>query len=308
MSSTAVAAEATARAARLTGFACALVGAVAFSGKAILAKLMYRHGADAVLVLFWRMAFAIPFFLLMVWWSGRGKERIDTRTLVRVLMLGFFGYYLASYLDFLGLEYVSASLERLILYLNPTIVLLLGMVFFHKRATRWQLWAMAVSYCGVVLAFAHEVGFEGHAHGHRWGAGLRQRGELCRLPQRQRPDGAAPGFAASGGLGQLGGLSCCASLQGLIAQALARPAGHAGAGAVVGRRLQCHRVCTVIPMLLVMMGIERLGSATAAQVGMVGPMSTVIMGVLILGEPFTVWMGLGTALVLVGVAMLARQR
>jgi drug/metabolite transporter (DMT)-like permease len=305
MSPPAPTAEANARAARLAGFAFALVGAVAFSGKAILAKLMYRHGVDAVLVLFWRMAFAIPFFMLMVWWSGRGKPHLDTRTLVRVLMLGFFGYYLASYLDFLGLEYVSASLERLILYLNPTIVLLLGMVFFHKRATRWQLWAMAVSYCGVVLAFAHEVGFEGartaiggalvFGSAVSYAVYLSGSGQLVQRLGSLRLVGWASSVAC---------ILCI--VQGLVLKPW--PVLMATPAPVLWLSALNATVCTVIPMLLVMMGIERLGSATAAQVGMVGPMSTVIMGVLILGEPFTVWMGLGTALVLVGVAMLARQR
>ena len=290
---------------RLWGFAFALVGAVAFSGKAILAKLMYRHGVDATLVLFWRMAFAIPFFVAMAWWGGRGQDAMDRRLLGRVLLLGFFGYYLASYLDFLGLQYVSASLERLILYLNPTIVLLIGLVFLHKQVTRWQLLAMAVSYAGVLLAFVHEVSFDGaqtalgaalvFASAVSYAVYLSGSGELVKRLGSLRLVGWASMVAC---------VLCI--VQGFVLKDL--PTLAATPVPVLWLSVLNALVCTVIPMLLVMMGIERLGSTTAAQVGMVGPMSTVIMGVLILGEPFTVWMGLGTALVLAGVAMLARPR
>src|SRR5580698_1181000 len=146
---------------RRRGLLLASLGAIAFSGKAIIVKLAYRHGVDAVTLIMYRMLFALPMFLILAWWAGRGKSPLTWRDARAVLGLGFSGYYLASFLDFAGLAYVSASLERLILYLNPTIVLLIGVTFFRKRVTRAQLAALAVSYCGVLCVFGREVSLTG---------------------------------------------------------------------------------------------------------------------------------------------------
>jgi drug/metabolite transporter (DMT)-like permease len=107
----------------VSGILLGSAGAVAFSGKAIIVKLAYRYGVDAVTVLMYRMLFAFPLFLLLAWWAGRGKTPLTRNDWLVLAGLGFSGYYLASFLDFAGLQYVSANLERLILYLNPTIVL-----------------------------------------------------------------------------------------------------------------------------------------------------------------------------------------
>lgn len=101
-----------------------MLGAIAFSGKAIIVKLAYRYGVDAVTLIMYRMLFALPIFALMAWWSSRGKPAPTRQDWWGILGLGVTGYYLASFLDFAGLAYISASLERLILYLNPTLVLL----------------------------------------------------------------------------------------------------------------------------------------------------------------------------------------
>ena len=108
----------------LTGLALAVVGTLGFSGKAIIVKLAYRHGVDAVTLIMLRMLFALPVFMAMAWWASRGQARLARKDWVGVFLLGFSGYYLSSFLDFAGLVYIGASLERLILYLNPTIVML----------------------------------------------------------------------------------------------------------------------------------------------------------------------------------------
>jgi drug/metabolite transporter (DMT)-like permease len=146
---------------RLWGLGLALAGSIAFSGKAIIVKLAYRHGVDAVTLIMYRMLFALPLFVALAWWAGRDKPPLTRRDLRVIAGLGFSGYYLASFLDFAGLQYVSASLERLILYLNPTLVLFLGAVLFKHRVQRAQLVALAVSYGGVLLVFGHEARFTG---------------------------------------------------------------------------------------------------------------------------------------------------
>ena len=282
----------------LPGLALAVFGAIAFSGKAIIVKLAYRYGVDAVTLIMYRMLFALPIFLVMAWWASRGKAPLTGRDWLGVIGLGITGYYLSSFLDFLGLQYITASLERLILYLNPTLVLLLGWLLYRKAFRPMQLAGMAISYCGVLLVFGHEVqaarraGRAGHA------AGVRQRRDLRHLPGVQRRVGAAPGLAAAGGAGDFGGLPVLpAAVRGVA------PAGSAleVAPQVIWLSVLNATLCTAVPVLLVMMAIERIGPALSAQTGMVGPMSTILMGVLILGEPFTAWIAAGTVLVIAGI-------
>jgi uncharacterized membrane protein len=139
----------------------ALLGSIAFSGKAIIVKLAYRYGVDAVTLIMYRMLFALPIFAVMAWWASRGKPPLTRKDWLGVLGLGLTGYYLASFLDFAGLAYISASLERLILYLNPTLVVMLGWVLY-RRGIHWgQAVGMLISYCGVVLVFGHEANLQG---------------------------------------------------------------------------------------------------------------------------------------------------
>lgn len=287
------------------GLALAVAGAIAFSGKAIVAKLLYRHGVDAVTVLFFRMLFALPFFLAMAWWAGRGKPALSSQDKRLVVLLGFSGYYLASFLDFLGLQYVSASMERLILYLNPTIVLLLGALLFGKKPSGRQLAAMVVSYAGVALVFGQELGSQGpHAalgallvlgSAVSYAVYLAYSGEAVRRLGALRLVGLASTLACGLCIGQF--------------FLLRSPAVALGVGpAVLSLSLLNATICTVAPVLMVMMAIERIGPALAAQTGMVGPMSTLAMGILVLGEPFTVWIAAGTVLVLAGIWLLARWR
>src|SRR5262245_57062170 len=144
-----------------TGLAMAGAGAVAFSGKAIVVKLSYRYGVDAVTVIMYRMLFALPMFLALAWWSGRDQPALTARDWRTLLGLGFSGYYLASFLDFAGLQYISASLERLILYLNPTIVLVLSIFLFGQRVSRAQWGALALSYVGVLVVFGQDLQLSG---------------------------------------------------------------------------------------------------------------------------------------------------
>jgi drug/metabolite transporter (DMT)-like permease len=134
-----------------SGVLLALAGSIAFSGKAIIVKLGYRYNVDAVTLLMLRMLLALPFFVVLSWWASRGKAALTRTQWLKVIFLGFSGYYLASFLDFAGLQYISASLERLILYLNPTIVLVLGWLLWGKKITRNQMLAFALSYAGVLL-------------------------------------------------------------------------------------------------------------------------------------------------------------
>ena len=280
-----------------TGLALALLGSIAFSGKAIIVKLAYRYGVDAVTLIMYRMLFALPIFAVMAWWASRGKPPLTRKDWLGVLGLGLTGYYLASFLDFAGLAYISASLERLILYLNPTLVVVLGWVLYRRSITWGQALGMLISYCGVVLVFGHEANLQGANAA--WGTllvflsavsyaiYLVYSGEMVRRLGSLRLVGLATSVAC---------LLC------LLQFVLLRPMSAAVvAPEVVWLSILNATLCTAAPVLMVMMAIERVGAGTTAQTGMVGPLSTILMGVWILGEPFTVWVAAGTALVLAGI-------
>ena len=289
------------------GLAMGMLGAIGFSGKAIIVKLAYRHGVDTVTLLMLRMLLALPFFMAMVWWTQHRKGSVPVRLSVRewlgVVWLGFCGYYLASLLDFAGLQYVSASLERLILYLYPTLVLLLGILLYGKRASRHQWIGMAVSYVGVVAVFAHEVRLTGADVGLGaalvFGSAVSYALYLSYSGEMVRRLGAL----------RLVGLASCVACVLCVGQfVLLRPMSVvAELGAEVWWLSVLNAsLCTVLPVVLVMLSIERIGSALASQAGMVGPMSTLVMAALVLDEPLSPWLLLGTALVMSGVFICSR--
>ena len=308
MSSTVSSASAGAAAAReravWPGLLLASTGAIAFSGKAIIVKLAYRYGVDAVTLIMYRMLFALPLFMLLAWWAGRGKPALTQRDWIVVVGLGFTGYYLASFLDFAGLAYVTAGFERLILYLNPTLVLAMGVLLFKRRVTRRQLIALGVSYCGVLLVFGHEMTALGPhvALGAAlvFGSAVSYAIYLVYSGEEVRRLGAL----------RLTGLATTVACLFCIAQfALLRPlSALAVAPEVIWLSVLNATLCTFAPVLMVMMAIERIGATIAAQTGMIGPLSTILMGVVILGEPFTVWIAAGTVLVLAGIWLLAKWR
>jgi drug/metabolite transporter (DMT)-like permease len=282
----------------------ATFGAIAFSGKAIIVKLAYRYGVDAVTLIMLRMLFALPIFAVMAWWASRGAPPLARKDWLGVVALGFTGYYLSSFLDFSGLAFVSASLERLILYLNPTIVMVLGLVLYKRHVTGRQMAGMAISYSGVLLVFGQELSLQG-AHialgtllvfmsAVTYAIYLVYSGELVRRLGALRLVGLATSVACL----------CC------IAQfLLLRPLSAAAvAPEVIGLSLLNATLCTAAPVLMVMMAIERIGASLTAQTGMVGPLSTILMGVVVLGEPLTAWVAAGTALVIAGIFVFTRAR
>src|ERR1700723_1586202 len=291
-----------ASAARRRGLLLAACGAISFSGKAIIVKLAYRYGVDAVTLIMYRMLFALPMFVLLAWWAGRGKPSLTWRDARTVLGLGFCGYYLSSYLDFAGLRYISASLERLILYLSPTLVLALGVLIFKRRVTSRQIIALAVSYAGVLCVFGKEATLKGanvplgatlvFGSAVSYAVYLAYSGEEVKRLGALRLTGLATSVACIICIVQFLILRPWSALM-VAPQVLWLSALHA-------------TVCTFAPVLMVMMAIERIGASLTAQAGTVGPLSTILMAVVLLGEPFTVWIALGTVLVLGGIWLLTR--
>ena len=289
---------------KTSGLLLALLGAMAFSGKAIIVKLAYRYGVDAVMVIMLRMLFALPIFAAMAWWASRGQARLGARDWLGVLGLGVTGYYLASFLDFVGLQYITASLERLILYLNPTLVMLLGWLLYRRPWTRVQLAGMAVSYAGVLLVFGQELRLEGSnvplgallvfVSTISYALYMVYSGQLVRRLGSLRLVGLATSVAC---------VLCIA--QYLVLRPVADV--FTVAPEVIWLSLLNALLCTAVPVLLVMMAIERVGAAATSQAGMVGPISTIMLGVWLLGEPFTLWLAAGTVLVIAGIFVFTRS-
>jgi len=293
-----------------TGMLLAAMGAIAFSGKAIIVKLAYRHQVDAVTLIMLRMLFALPLFMGMAWWgtyrqSGGLSVALSRRDWGGIVGLGFTGYYLASFLDFAGLQYISASLERLILYTSPTLVMGLGWLFYGRTIRRAQVWGMGISYLGVLLVFGQEVRLDGGSvalgavlvflSAVSYAIYLTYSGELV---QRM------------GSLRLVGMATTVACILCILQYIFLRPLNWSAvqvAPDVIWLSLLNATLCTVVPVLLVMMAIERIGAGATAQTGMIGPMSTIMMGVWILDEPFTAWVGIGTGLVVIGILVFSNS-
>jgi drug/metabolite transporter (DMT)-like permease len=250
------------------------------------------------------MLFALPLFIVLAWWAGRGKRPLTWRDGGTVLGLGFCGYYLSSFLDFAGLRYVSASLERLILYLNPTLVLGFGVFLFHKKVTRSQILALGVSYCGVLCVFGREMSLQGtdvplgatlvFLSAVSYAVYLTYSGEEVKRLGALRLTGLATTVAC---------LICMAQffvLRPVSAMIVPSP--------VLWLSVLNATLCTFAPVVMVMMAIERIGASLTAQAGTVGPLSTILMAVVLLGEPFTMWIAAGTVLVLTGIWLLTRAQ
>lgn len=289
---------------RPRGILLACGGAVAFSGKAIIVKLAYRYGVDAVTVIMYRMLFALPLFVALSWWAGRGRERLTGSDWRLLAGLGFSGYYLSSFLDFCGLQYISANLERLILYLNPTFVLAIGALAFKAPVTPRQLAALGASYLGICLAFGHDLNVAGRnvALGSVLVLGSAFSYALYLVYSGQA-------VRRLGALRMTGIATSIASVLCIVQFFILRPASAVlVAPEVIGLSVLNSTVCTFLPVILVMTAVELVGASVAAQAGIVGPLSTILMSVWILGEPFTAWLAAGTVLVLAGIWLLSRAK
>jgi drug/metabolite transporter (DMT)-like permease len=292
----------------VAGTVCILLAAMAFSAKAVIVKLAYAYAVDAATLLALRMLFSAPFFLLMALWSGRGAAAgsLTRKDWISVASLGFIGYYLASYLDFLGLQYITAGLERIVLFLYPTVVVLLSAWLLKKPIRRHHIAALVLSYGGIALVFAENLEFGGHASEVALGGAL------------VFASGVVYSFYLIGTgevIGKLGAarftsyamLVACAvaMLQFLAAHdlsALALPR------EVYWLSLLMAVVSTVIPAWLMSEGIRRTSANHAAMVGSVGPVVTIYLGYRVLNEPISAIQLVGVALVLAGVTLVSVKR
>lgn len=286
----------------IIGYAFAAVGAALFSSKAIFIKLAYVEKADAALMLALRMAFALPVFVAVGLFAWRARQTPATphpgaAIVVRALLTGFIGYYLAMILDFEGLVFISAQLERLVLFTYPVFVMLLGAAFFGGRLSWRGLVAATVTYLGLAAVFAADLS--------EYGSDVIN-GTLLVL-------GSALAFAVY----QLLAKNIIAAIGSTLFTSLALSAAAvAGIGhyAVVNGGFGFTAswsfillaaatgiFATVLPSFFVNAGLARIGPQSTAMISTLSPLLTIYFAVILLGEPFTLFDGIGTSLVLSGV-------
>ena len=290
--------------ARWIGPVCSVLGVLGFSFKAILVKLAYAwHPVDAVTLLALRMIFAAPFFVAMAWWAGRRPDApaITPRDWRALIWLGFIGYYLGSLLDFMGLVYITAALERLVLYLYPTMVLVLSVVLRGRAVSAREVGALALSYAGIALVFVHDLHFGGDARALWIGGALVFASALSYAVYLI---GAGDVIARLGSMRFIAWAMLASSVFVFAQFALTRDLGAlAVPNSIYALSLAMAVFSTVLPTWLVAEAVRRLGANMSSLIGSLGPVFTIGLGAVILGEAVH-WIQLaGAFLVLAGVTL-----
>ena len=291
------------------GITLALLGAGLFATKGIVIKLAIAQGIDPLTTLTWRMIVAVPIFVIVgtIYYRRthpKGAPRkLDGPTLFRTLLVGVLGYYVASYLDFQALDYISAQLDRLILLTYPFFVVLFGAVFMRRKVTPMMVASLLVSYFGIALIFAHDFGVEGPnvLFGSALVLGAALSYGAYQFLAKPLIDRLGPELFTSLAM-SAAGLSVIPHF--LVTHAVSDLAVN-GTGFLL--MLAIGTVSTVLPAYCTSGAIGLLGSERTAVIGNVSPVVTVGLAITILGETFTLWHALGTTLVLLGVVLFTRR-
>jgi drug/metabolite transporter (DMT)-like permease len=290
------------------GIALALLGSICFSTKAIFVKLAYRDSdVDAITLLALRMLFSLPFFLISAIISSRQSDnvRFSRSQWFYIALIGCLGYYISSLLDFLGLQYISAGIERLVLFIYPTLVLIMSSVVFKVRISRYQWMALALTYAGLVIAFWGETHMRTSPE-HLFKGGLLI--FICAITYAMYIVGSGRIIPQVGASKFNSYAMTFASLAVLIHYFVFSENSFLNLSwCVYVYSFSMAIIGTVIPSYLVTAGIKRIGSDNAAIVGSIGPVSTIIQAFIFLQEPIILWQIIGTVLILAGVFMISRK-
>lgn len=279
------------------------LAAFCFALKGVLIKLAYRYSIDAISLLTLRMVFALPFYLTIAAWLNRTQPplRLRRRDWLWTALLGVTGYYVASFLNFLGLVYITASLERILLFVYPTFVLLLGVIFYQRRVSRLQLFALLLTYSGIVLAFLPHLQ-DDNQRSLFWGAfwvilsGLVYAVYLVGSDTMIAKTGPQRYTCYAMVAATMPVVGHCAAANGLDLLRFPAP--------VYGLALLMAVVVTVIPTFMISEGIRRVGSGNASLIASIGPIFTIALSTSLLGEHISGHQLAGTALVLLGVFLI----
>jgi drug/metabolite transporter (DMT)-like permease len=291
---------------RIVGVGMVMLGAIGFGSKAIIVKMMYRYGVDTISTLTLRMLFSMPFFLIVLMYNYKKAplSSFSKKDKMLIPIMGFVGYYGSSLLDFLGLQYISAGLERLILFIYPTIVILLTAFLFKKKITRNQIYALIMTYLGIGLALITDFSFAGEhfilgasfifASAFTYSIYLVGSGRI--IPR-------------VGSILYTSYIMLVATICILVHYWIEK-----GSGLwdfpreVYELNIWMAVIATVAPAFLTAEGIRLIGSDNMAIVGTIGPVSTIIMANIFLGEPIEFWQVVGTLLVLGGILLIGLKK
>ena len=293
---------------QLAGFIFAIGGAILFSTKAILVKLAFLHtGIDAISLLTLRMVFSLPFYLIAAWLGTKkeDKTRLSYKQLGWIILLGIFGYYLSSLFDFIGLQYVSAGLERLILFLYPTFAVLLNTFLFKVALKRIQIIALALSYAGIGIAYFVEIKTDFTIPGFYYGSFMIF---LCAITYSFYLVGTGKLVQAAGATRYTAYAMLAASVGVFIHFMLTRSVTDIHfSSTLIYYAIALALVATVIPSFLMSAGMKRIGSNNVSIITSVGPVSTIIQAYFLLGEKVLFLQVAGTILVIAGVVLIGWQ-
>lgn len=293
----------------VSGIVLCVLGAICFSTKAIFVKLAYRDtSVDAVTLLALRMIFSLPFFVVtaITASSKQSNVRFTAKQWMYIALIGCLGYYISSLLDFLGLQYVSAGIERLVLFIYPTLVLLMIAVLFREKIKPKQWIAVIITYSGLLIAFIAEVNLQAESNENfllgvsfifacafTFAAYIVGSGRL--IPQVGA--GKFNSYAMS--------FACCAVLVHFFVTSDQSLLHHEPLVYVYSACMAIFS--TVIPSYLISEAIKRIGSDNAAIAGSIGPVSTILQAYFFLGEPMSLLQLMGTAFVLAGVLLIGKK-
>lgn len=285
----------------LFGVIFALIAAVGFSAKSILIKLAYLDHVDAITLLALRMVFSVPFFVAVaIWVNRRHAVPLKQQDWLAVIALGLLGYYLSSFLDFLGLQYISAGLERLILFLYPTMTVILSALIYKRAIGRKVIAAMVLSYAGILLVFLHDVGMSQN-NGMLLGTGLVF---ASTLSYSSYLVGAGHAIARIGATRFTAYAMVVASAASLLQFGVTHPL------LALDLPLRVYELSiamaifsTVLPVFLLSYAIKRIGSGNSSLIGSAGPVVTIALAYVFLNEDITLLQIFGSLLVLTGVTV-----
>jgi drug/metabolite transporter (DMT)-like permease len=287
------------------GIIITLLGAIFFSTKAVIVKLAFNNvQIDAVSLLMVRMLFSLPFYIIAAWMAGRKKDnvKLSQRQWLYITGLALFGYYLSSLFDFMGLQYISAGLERLILFLYPTFSVLINAVLFKEKINKLQWIALLLTYSGIAIAYAGELDIEAGNPYFFKGSFLIF---LCAITFAIYTVGSGK-MIAKIGVTKFTAYAMLASTVGVFAHFIIE-----GRYEILNNRepqfiwygLLLAIVATVIPSFLISAGMKRIGSNNVAIISSIGPVSTILQAHFLLNEPIFAAQIAGTLLVLAGVLL-----
>jgi drug/metabolite transporter (DMT)-like permease len=291
------------------GVALAVLAALGFSFKAIFVKLAYAVPqavpVDAITLLALRMVFALPVFLWVGFRSSRAAPPLSRRDWLALTALGLLGYYGASIFDFIGLRYITAGLERLILFTYPTLTVLIGVLFMGKTLKRREIGSLALSYAGIGLAFVHDLRVAGEMSGVLLGAAFVFASSLSYAFYQAGSEPAIRRFGAA----RFTALAMLVSIGATLLHFVLTqpPTAFIQPWPIYAYGLGMALFSTVLPVFMNSAAIRRIGAAKTVLIGTLGPMLTIFFSWWLLAEPFSLFQLIGAGLVLAGVLLVSRH-